>query len=471
LKALRRLFPIALSLFACAVFAANDASAQSYRVRTISIGRATSYLRADRTTAAPRSFVQGLSLRGYDLAGDGSGSTSMYIGVRYGSDFGLPATLRDDPYVDSRWNELSLDAAWVDWKPWHAVTTRIGRQSSYDASGWRNFDGFRLTLSPEIADARMLAEVWGGAEVVHRADDRFGNDDFDVQGLPPNDPYRGGDGPGWIVGSRAGTRLDEASVEVSWTRRQYQTPDQFALGSETFGAAVSLSPTDSVTVASRASYQTVIAQVDHAQLHLAWALPNLASVATIGVEQRVPWFDSGSIWNVFGAQPHQGAYVSYQLDLAPLRQAFEVNGWGRIYHGDVDATDFGAGDDDARALGASLVHRARFAALGLPWSWRGLGSAQWTEERAQGGDQYVGDAQLGAHFLRDTAFLYARGIGAFVTPSVLSRFGQGAAWSGLVGFDWRVKFGTFGFVLDVSHTSWRGAFTAGYVTFEVEQWP
>jgi hypothetical protein len=91
-------------------------------------------------------------------------------------------------------------------------------------------------------------------------------------------------------------------------------------------------------------------------------------------------------------------------------------------------------------------------------------------ERAQGGDQYVGDLKLGAHLFRSDAFFYARGISAWVTPSVLSRAGRGVALTSVLGLEWDVSYGTLGAALDVSHTTWRGASTAAYVTFEVEQW-
>ncbi len=390
--------------------------------------------------------------------------------MRYGTDFGLPAELRDDPFVESRWNELVLDAGWVTWRPYDAIETRLGRQTTWDAAGWRDYDGLRLVLQPEVAGAQLTAELWGGADVQMSAETRFASDAYDVQGLPPNDPFRGSDGPGWTYGARAGTRVDDGSFEVAWARRQYRSEGETRLGSETVGAAMAFSPTDHLTVASRASFQSILNEVDYASADISWAVPNLASIVSVGAEQRVPWFDSGSIWNVFGAQPHQGANVAYRLDLAELRQTFELQGWGRIYHGDVDATDLGSGDDDAQATGASVQHQSRFAVFGLPFRSRALVSGQWNRERAQGGDQYVADAQVGAQWQRPEVFVYLRGIGALVTPSVTSRFGEGQVGTALLGLDWDVSFGTFGFALDLTATTWRPAELSAYATFEVIQW-
>lgn len=459
------------TLGVCTFAFSSTATAQSYRFRSITIGRAYQYMRADLTTGAPRSFSQGLSLRGYDLAGDGTGSTSAYLSVRYDTDFGLPSELRDDPWAGTQWNQLTLDAAWMRWRPWETFETTLGRQTTWDAAGWRDFDGARLSLRPMIGEARLRAEIWGGLEVIESTDARWASDSYDVQGLPPNDPYRGGDGPGWVLGSRGGISLeDDGHFELAWSRRHYRSESASVLGSETFGAALSLSPFRRVSVASRASYQTVIEEIDHAALDIAWAIPFGSIVATAGVEQRHPWFDSGSIWNIFGAQPHEGANATLSVPVPAISSDFELRGWGRIYHGDVDSTDFGSSDADARAVGSALAHRARFAFLGLPWRWRMTGSGQWTRDEAQGGDQYLVDAELGASVARNEAFVYLRGIQAWVTPGATSRFGDGQATNGVLGGDLETSFGRLGVVVDVRYASWQGTSTALYGTFEVEEW-
>ena len=59
------------------------AEAANYRIRSITIGRATQYFRSDQTVTAPRIFTQGLSLWGYDLLGDRTGSVNLHLAIRY----------------------------------------------------------------------------------------------------------------------------------------------------------------------------------------------------------------------------------------------------------------------------------------------------------------------------------------------------------------------------------------------------
>src|SRR5690554_6195255 len=219
---LGRALVIGAVILASLVGAGQRAEAAQFRVQSISIGRSTQYFRADRSVFAPRVFTQGMSLWGYDLLDDKTGSLNLHVSMRYTNDFSLDYAERHHPYFDRSWNELTLDLAYLDWRPYRALRLRLGRQWSGGALGARDFDGMRVQFCPRIAPAtHAQLEGFMGRDVQSAYNSWFSPEHFDVQGLPIDPQYEGVDDAGipLIAGVSAGLKWGQvAGLEASWRR-------------------------------------------------------------------------------------------------------------------------------------------------------------------------------------------------------------------------------------------------------------
>lgn len=467
----------ASSVLVCTLFtvlAPSLVHAQSVRVRTVSIGRFMQNYRVDRTIDAPRTFYQSLSLSAYDALGDGSQSLDLHVDFRYFTDFGLESRLRENPWVDRDWNEVQLNQAWVTWRPFERTQGRFGRQFVIDALGMRDFDGVSLRVRPRLStavDAHL--EVWGGGDVQFETGD-LDADHYDVQGLPADSDFAR-DSTAWIGGARAGLSWNRASAELAYYRRQYQLElqDEFdddVLGEERVGAAASGVIGDYVNIAVQGSYHTLLDDVDRAGMQLAAYVKPTGGVASTGIEHAVPIFDSGSIFNLFGANPHQGAWLAYRQPVESIATSFELRGWGRLLHGDFDAADFGQAPEDATALGAALGHRTRFELFDTNFRWNSLASFQGSRDDAYGSDQWLGDTRLSAPIrMIDGLWANAQGILLWAEASN-PRFDSGWATSGVLGVEYDTSFGTFSSALQFSRSDFFGGNFQGWVAFELEEW-
>lgn len=451
-----------------------DSFAQSVRVRTVSVGRFMQNYRVDRTVDAPRTFYQSLSLSAYDALGDGTQSVDLHVDFRYFTDFGLEERLRENPWVARDWNELDLNQAWVTWRPFERTQARVGRQFVFDALGMRDFDGLSLRVKPRLSaavDAHL--EAWGGGDVQFETSD-LSADHYDVQGLPTTSDFARAS-TAWIGGARGGLSWNRASVEIAYFRRQYEVDiedefDDTVLGEERVGAAASGVVGDYVNVSVQGSYHTLLDDVDRAGFQTAAFLPFTRGVASAGVEYAVPIFDSSSIFNLFGANPHQGAWLSYRQPVSAIETSFELRGWGRVLHGDFDAADFGSAPDDATARGAALAHYTSFEAFDTPFRWRSLVSYQGSTDDAYGSDQWLGDTSLRAPIrIVDGLWANARGLLLWAETSN-RRFDAGWATSSVLGIEWDTSFGTFSSAMHFARSDFFGSNLQGWVAFELEEW-
>jgi hypothetical protein len=457
---------------------AAPAEATQFRVRSITIGKATQYVRSDRTVAAPRVFTQGLSLWGYDLRDDQSGSVNAHVSFRFHTDLALARAERDHPYLGHKWNELALDLAYLDWRPHQAMRLRLGRQWSQGPLGVRDFDGLAARWRPRLErDTHAHFEIYGGRDV-QVAFGRFAPATFDVQGLPPDDTVEPDklDGTHLIAGASTGLSwAHEASVRISWRRRfgvGVDTPDgssQTVVGSERFGAAASASIRESLVTSAHGSYHSQLGDVDRAGAQISWSMPGPAGVATAGVDHRHPWFDSSSIFNLFGARPFQGGFAVYRHPLDALATEVEVRGWGRLYHGDDDATAPGVAARDERTVGGALSHRTRARLWDTPLDWRSLLSYQTSLDR--GTEQLLADVNLRVPIIGRDLFLTGRGLFlAALTDN--ARLDNGQAATGVLGVDIPVfAHGTFSAAVETTASSFFPTNTSVYATFAVEHWP
>jgi hypothetical protein len=463
--------------------AVPSAEAANYRIRSITIGRATQYFRSDGTVSAPRVLTQGLSVWGYDLLDDRTGSVNLHLSLRYNTDFSLVRRERDNPYFNDQWNELTLDLAYLDWHPYEAMRLRLGRQWSQGALGIRDFDGLLFEWRPRVeAGTHARFEVYTGRDI-QTAFGEFDAATFDVQGLPPDsgmdDPFEADklDGVHLIGGASAGMQWGaEAGFELSYRRRWslgVDSPlldDQTVVGSERFGAAASAAFHPRLVASAHGSIHSQLGDVDRAATQLTWRVPGATGYLSGGVEHRHPWFDSSSIFNLFGARPHQSAFGLYQLPVESLRTEFEVRGWGRQYHGDEAAVSTGVAPQDERALGGAISHTSRLSLWEKPMSWRTLLSYQASVDR--GTDQLLADSRVRMPVLERALFVSARGLVLMAMTNHQRFDDQGYAATGVLGLDVPVStLGTLSVAVETTGGSFYPTNTSVYAIFAVEHWP
>ena len=486
-------------LFLGILASAPHAQATQFRVRSISIGRSTQYFRADQSVAASRVFTQGMSLWGYDLLDDKTGSLTLHVSMRYTNDFSLNDAERRHPYFDRSWNALTLDLAYLDWRPYRALQLRLGRQWSGGALGARDFDGMRVQFRPRIAPAtHAQLEGFMGRDVQSAYNSWFSPEHFDVQGLPIDPQYEGVDDAGipLIAGMSAGLKWGQtAGLEASWRRRWSMGVSAEALealgasstvvGSERIGLAGSASVHPRLVSSAWGAYHTLLGEVDRAGLQLAWRIPAAESSLSAGVEHQRPWFDSSSIFNLFGPRAHQQAFATYQYRAHALDTDFQVRTWGRYYPGSNGLNHgaelrFSPDDIQERALGVSLRHLTRLRVWERKLNWSTM--ASWQSSIDRGSEQWMGQLHMRMPVWGDDLFISARGLLLAATQEHLrgasSGFVQlqpgsiGFASTGVIGLDVPIRdLGTFSASSVTTGGNIYPVDTSIYASFRVEHWP
>lgn len=473
----------------------TPAEAARWRVRSYSLAEASQMPRSDGELAARRLFSQGLTLSAYDLLGDRSGSLNAFVDLRYTTDFGLSASMRQDPQFADDWNRAALRVGYLTWQPVDGVELRAGRQWSRGPLSVRDFDGLRLRLAPRL-DATTRAHLvgWIGRDVQWTTAD-YNTDDFDVQGIPAEARRPGpfGARSGYTAGVRLGMNWERGGgIDLAWRRRWRPTeglelPEEFRreagptiVGSERLGIAARAVPHRRFNVSASAAYHTLLETVDRARFDVAWRLPRMPATVTLGGEHRHPWFDASSIFNLFGARPHQGGFGTWRHRLAGLDTTLEGRGWMRIYHGAPGPTGIplptDAPDMQERRWGLAAAHRSRLTWLQRQWRWRSELSVE-TTSQGPGGDHFLADTHLRVPVLPDRLFAKARAVGLVATPDRASslrpgrdELGWAASW--LVGADVPLReLGTVGMVARTTHGSLRRRTISLYGTLNLEFWP
>ena len=411
---------------------AAPSSAQSVRVRSLSAGRMTHFSRSDGSVAAPRLLSQALELDAYDIQGDGSGSLSARVSMRYQTDLGLPRALRDSsPLFLDQYNDARLDIAQVQWRPLRPLTLRAGRIWTWSALGPRDLDGASASARANLGGQILQLEVHAGRRV-SLAYGWYAPSTFDVQGLPIRDDLGVADGAPWLLGASAGYSFARA---LSTSVALQQTVGVERVGDSRGAGAIVVTPHERLNLSSHATYHFLLQDLTRAGLELAWRAPALEGDLTAGLERRRPWFDSGSIFNLFGANPYDAAYLNYSQPLPSLRATLDARLWGRAYHGDAQTADLGAGDEDARALGGSVTARARARVLETPVQWTARASYQRGRD-GYDGDQLLLDAGARAPFSFGEPFwLRARVVTLWASGGSSTRARDAVVTSGLIGVD------------------------------------
>lgn len=464
----RRALLLHLLLLAALTLSPQDVGATSVYVRTLTAGRATGYLRADRTTVAPRLLTQGLTIGAFDLMGDRSGSLNFHTTLRFHTDIGLREALRDRPAFAGQYNDLRLELMYLRWRPNRWLELQLGRQWARGALGMRDFDGMRLRLGPRTSrDGHAFLELYGGLDT--RIDNAlWATDNLDVQGIPlHNDaPQRPSD---WLFGARTGYVLEPyVFTDLSYQRRTSGA----GVGDERVALAISSNPVAPVNVSAHASYHTILGGFERLGVQGAWRTQALLdSTWSAGVERRQPWFDSASIFNLFGANPYDGAWLTWQVPTPGIQSEFEVRSWWRSFHGDDDTLDLGTGEDDANAFGAALAHRTRLRVLDRAVEWDSHLSYQRSPDD-YGGTQYLADTRLRVPMrTAEPVFLNARLLGLYADLDDHRRPDQ-LAVSALGGVDLKIlNQGTLSLLVEQQWVTYGLSSTNLYATFSLEFWP
>ena len=453
----------AVAMPAAVVLPASEAQATTYHVQTRTAFRATQHLRSDTTWATPRILSQSLTLSAFDLRGNDEGDVNARLSLRYRTDLGLEQRLRQDPLFDARWNDGSLDVAYVEWRPFEALRLTAGRQWYRSPLGITDIDGLAVAWRDNSTGLRPFASVAAGRDV-QRGLTPWDPGAFDVQGLPPNESVITDDPWHFMTAASAGL-VDDGRNRVEFAAQQHRRPSSAPQnGTATtrrFGATATTSPADRLTLTTTASFHSLIDHIDRTRLDAAYRVGG--GVAGAGVDHRRPIFDSSSIFNLFGAQPSRSAYVTYRRPIEAISTTVELRSWTRLYF-DESASVLGLGDE--QALGAALANFHRFELL-VPLDIYWQVSAQ-TLTGVRGGDQYLGTARLRGPGPVDGLFLTGRVLGMWAAPGHPRRQSGYATTAGL-GAEVEVgEVGSLSVNMESRFGTYTPANTAVFALFELE---
>ena len=442
--------------------------AQTVRVQTDTQARMTQMRRIDGTVDAGRVFSQSARVSGFDLLGTQTNSLSAHVGFRFWNDFGLVNRLKDDAVTDMYWNQTLLEEAYVRWQPLPTLMLRAGRHMRLDALGAKDVDGLSVMAQPKLGrGVRGVLEVWAGQDVMYESSP-LAPDLWDIQGVPEGSQAADAD---WSIsgGARAGLNWSKAGIELAWNRREYTDAQDTYLAEERVGTAVHGQVTDALNVSAKASFHTILNDVDRAAFLAAYTFGPAAPTLSTGVERVVPWFDSGSIFNVFGAQPYEGAWIKGQQRVEALNTEFDVRLFGRIYEGDQDLVDLGAGTADATTYGVGTGHETSTHIFGRTATWNSVVTYSDSIDDAYGGSRALAQTRLRVQAL-NTIGVESRLVWLWSQPAN-ARYREGQGVTGTLGMDWRTDFGAFVALVESSRTTFQGGNLQAYVSYRAEVWP
>lgn len=444
------------------------AEATTYQIRTQTAARATQHLRSDQTFATPRVLSQSLTLAAYNLnnnVDDGGSTFNARLGIRYSTDLGIEQRYRQDPLIDARWNDLSLDIAYLEWEPWEGVQIRGGRQWHRSPLGLTDFDGLALSWEATDGDWRPFGTIAAGRDV-QRGLTPFDPGAWDVQGLPPNEATVTDTPWHWMAAANVGIasgRNHRAELSARHHRRPRADDVSQKATTNRVAATASTTPIDDLTVTTTASYHSTFQLFDRSRLDAVYRLERGAVSA--GIDHRRPVFHTGSIFNLFGAQPHRSAYGTYRRPIDAISTTVEIRGWTRLYFDD-DAGFFDAGD--SRAVGAALSNRHDLD-IGIPVDVSWQVSAQTMTDRS-GGDQYLGTSRVRAPAPVDDLFLTGRLTGLVAMPDHHRRDSGYATTAGLGAEYGLGDLGQFAVNFETRGGTFVPTNTALFAHFELEAW-
>lgn len=464
----RALLMLAAALI-CSLGALEEARARSFYVRSLTASRATQYRRLDLGVTAPRPLIQGLELGGFDLLDRGDGSLSARFAMRYMTDIAAASPAQAQLFAPVRFNDLRVDLLYARWRPAPSLEVSAGRQWAWGALGVHDFDGLQIALTRPLRRHTLRLSGYFGFDTQLQAG-LAAPDTFDVQGIPvgqddalePRNSVTGG--------TLQWSAHDVLNASLSYRRRWYTEGN--ALGEERVGASSALTLSESLTVDGGASYHTLLGVIDRASLRSTYARSSsrVTHFFSIGASQRRPWFDSSSIFNLFGATPYRDAYVTWTRQDNSNALRLDVRTWTRSFQGDDEHDDFATSEQDARATGVAIGLTQPKQIASRRAIWRVFSSAQ-LGASDYGGAQLLLDTSLSLPLEKLRANVTARALGAYITHEH-HRLDDERAFSALVSLDARVLTrGKLRLVVEQRASTNDAQSTNIYGVLEVEAWP
>ena len=470
-----------LALLTCSLLCTSPtvASARTFYMRATTAGEATQWRRLDLGVEASRPLLLGIELGGYDLLDDQSGSLSARFSMRYANDFGLDPSLSSEPVFAPQVNDLRVNLLYLRWRPTKMTDLVAGRQWSINALGMRDFDGVTAALVPfDDRALRMRFALYGGRDVQLGYGGSMPGFS-DVQGVPLGQE-RSVDRLPLLAGADLSMSLIEkiqlqASYQRRWRDEASGAERDWRLGDERVGAGALVSPTERINLSAQVSYHTLLAGLDHVGVQTSARISERGQTSlSAGVERRQPWFDSASIFNIFGANPHDELWIAMGSDVSKLSTRFELRSWARAFYGnDAGANLFQSGfatsPEDARALGVAAAHRTTIMIAERPLRWSSQLSMQ-LGARDYGGNQYLADTRARLPVLPGTLGVTARLIGLRVAHDH-HRYEDEHALSAILGIDAPVlERGRLSVLFEQRASTNEVASTNIYGVIEMEVW-
>ncbi|RAL25072.1 hypothetical protein DL240_02330 [Lujinxingia litoralis] len=415
----------------------HDARAGTYRLRTQSRARASQHLRADQRWEASRTWTQALHLSAFDLLDDASSSLNAHLSLRYFTDAALDVSLREDARAFQRFNALTLDRAYLHWRPFDALEVRAGRHWTASALGVADIDGITTELQRPSGNLRPFARVWAGRQV-HAQLGAFDPGLWDVQGLPLNDPYTHAP-QATLLGAAAGLhdrRDRRLEIAASRSSRARQTTDTWAdtappQHEHRLGVSATTRHFQRLHLSTLLTYHGPARALDRALLTASLRLGEASSISA-GLDHRLPIFDAASIFNLFGAAPRQSAFLTLSHPINALHTTLEARAWARAYH-DHPASP---GIPDELTPGTALASRSRLTFLKRPALLHTQLSYQSAGPAHTRGAQLLFDASLTLAASPGRLWLSARHLTLYVTPDAARQnaaFATGSSLGAEVG--------------------------------------
>lgn len=440
-----------------------EAEATTYQIRSQSSARATQWMRSDGTLAAPRVWSQSLTLAAYDLQDRGDGSLNGRVSLRYLTDFSLAQRFRADPLYASRFNDLTLDIALVQWRATESLEVILGRQWVTSALGINDMDGLALHFRYDSGTLRPFFAISVGRDVAQGLTP-FDSSSWDVQGIPVNE--RALESAPWhLVSSIRGGAQIGTSNRIEIAAEQFQRPERNSswIYTRRVGAFGTFAPRDDLVLTTSGSVHSQIGTVDRFQAQGFYHRNE--SYLSIGVDHRKPIFDAGSIFNLFGAQPYQSGYLTLGRSLQGRGARIELRGWGRVYFEEASPV-FSLGD--AQAIGGALFARQILdIAMPVELTWQ-VSAQTFTDNSA--GEQYLGDFRLRVPAPLEGLYITGRLLGLVATPES-HRKETGYGGSALLGAEIDVGgVGQLYLSVEGRGGSYTRANTALFAHFQLEAW-
>lgn len=446
----------------------SELCAQVVKVHSSTVGRYQQRLRLDNRVDAVRALSQRVSVWVWDAKGDQSQDLNIALDVRYFTDFGLGTALRLDPLFGTEWNDLVLERMMVEWRPLPWTRLGLGRQWGVNALGMHEFDGISIRLAPSLGDGVRGRIEFEGGQDVQLETAWYTSDSYDVQGIPTESRDQRLSDWATTLGTTVGLSWSDAGVAMSYRRRDYNEDGTWAVGEDRIGAAIHGQVSRSVNISAQGIYNNLLEDVERASLQVASHIWTGGPLLSLGIDRQTPWFDSRSIFNVFGPSAHQGGWLTAVQSVPKLRTEFELRGWGRIYDVEVRDVDGNPFEFNPLHVGGAVAHRTRLPVPGVPMEWRSTVSFQQSLDATYQSEQWLADSAVRLP-VTPTIAVVGRGV---VLHSQSDYQRAAGAWgtTGVLGMEWKSELGEVAFTLEGQNSEFQGGNLQGYVSWDIEVW-